>query len=353
MAYTNIDLPTDYFNTVLYTGNGTTDYAITGVGFQPDWLWIKERGGTGSHILVDVVRGVSSSSTPFIKTNSSGAEVTTNVNDFIKSLDSDGFTLGADSYFTDVNKNSSTYASWNWLANGAGVSNTDGSITSTVSANTTSGFSIVSYTGNATAGATIGHSLGTTPSMIIAKRRSGIEDWAVYHKSMGASKYINLNTTTAEQSSTSRWNGTEPTPFVFSVNTHESVNASGDTYIAYCFAEKKGFSKFGSYTGNGSTDGTFVYTGFKPAFVIFKVTSTTGSWVMNDNKRNTSNVVDKFLIPNLNNAESTLSTVDFLSNGFKLKTTDTSWNQSGATYIYMAFAENPFVTSTSIPTTAR
>jgi hypothetical protein len=354
MAYTNIDLPTDYFNTVLYTGNGTTDYAITGVGFQPDWLWIKERGGTGSHILVDAVRGVSSSSTPFIKTNSSGAEVSSNTNDFIKSLDSDGFTLGADSYFTDVNKNSSTYASWNWKANGTGVSNTQGSIASTVSANTTSGFSIVSYTGNATAGATIGHSLGTTPSMIIAKRRSGIEDWAVYHKSMGASKYINLNTTTAEQSSTSRWNGTEPTPFVFSVNTHESVNASGDTYIAYCFAEKKGYSKFGSYTGNGSTDGTFVYTGFKPAYVMMKNASQSGKWLMMDTKRDVDNVCNHRLFADVNSAESTAANmIDILSNGFKLRTSDTDHNASGDINIYMAFAENPFVTSTSIPTTAR
>jgi hypothetical protein len=227
-------------------------------------------------------------------------------------------------------------------------------ITSTVSANTTSGFSIVSYTGNATAGATIGHSLGTTPSMIIAKRRSGIEDWAVYHKSMGASKYINLNTTTAEQSSTSRWNGTEPTPFVFSVNTHESVNASGDTYIAYCFADVKGFSKAFSYTGNGSADGVFTYCGFKPAFLLVKSTGT-DNWCMLDNKRDTFNVMDKRLFPNLSNAESTgvPTVVDFVSNGFKLRTSDSSFNLNGQSFIYMALAENPFVTSTSIPTTAR
>ena len=343
MAYTTIDKPDDYFNTKLYAGTSATN-SVTGVGFQPDFVWIKDRDRVTYHFLFNAISGA----TNWLATNTTGAEQT--FADTLTSFNSDGFTLGTNG---DVNGSPYNFVSWNWLANGAGVSNTAGSITSTVSANTTSGFSIVSYTGNATAGATIGHSLGTTPSMIIAKRRSAIEDWAVYHKSMGASKYINLNTTTAEQSSTSRWNGTEPTPFVFSVNTHESVNASGDTYIAYCFAEKKGFSKFGSYTGNGSTDGTFVYTGFKPAFVMAKRTDSTSGWGMYDNKREPFNVMDVRLLANTSGADDTSSdnNLDFLSNGFKWRTAS-GWNAS-ASYIYMAFAENPFVTSTSIPTTAR
>jgi hypothetical protein len=350
MAYTTIDKPDEYFNTVLYTGTGATQ-SITGVGFQPDWVWIKERSASASdHNLSDAVRGAGKA----LFSNTSGAEYDygTGTGGNLRSFDSDGFSLGTAS---QTNDNGTTFVSWNWLAANGTVSNTAGSITSTVSANTTSGFSIVSYTGNATAGATIGHSLGTTPSMIIAKRRSGIEDWAVYHKSMGASKYINLNTTTAEQSSTSRWNGTEPTSSVFSVNTHESVNASGDTYIAYCFAEKKGFSKFGSYTGNGSADGTFVYTGFKPAFVMVKQTNTTRYWAMFDNKRLGYNPTNRPLFPNASDQESDSVNYyhDILSNGFKWRTNSNIMNESGGTYIYMAFAENPFVTSTSIPTTAR
>ena len=347
MAYTTIDKPDDYFNTILYTGTGATN-AITGVGFQPDFFWFKNRGGN-YHVLGDSIRGI----TKFLYSNDTSAEVTNTT--VIDSLDADGYTLGNNSNASEVvNISPNSMVSWNWLANGAGVSNTAGSITSTVSANTTSGFSIVSYTGNATAGATIGHSLGTTPSMIIAKRRSAIEDWGVYHKSMGASKYINLNTTTAEQSSTSRWNGTEPTPFVFSVNTHESVNASGDTYIAYCFADVKGFSKAFSYTGNGSADGVFTYCGFKPAFLLVKSTGA-DNWCMLDNKRDTFNVMDKRLFPNLSNAESTgvPTVVDFVSNGFKLRTSDSSFNLNGQSFIGFAIAEHPFVTSTSVPTTAR
>ena len=344
MAYTDIDFPAEYFETKLYTGTGATQ-SITGLEFAPEMVWFKGRSVAYNNHIYDIIRGT----TKAVMTNLTNAETTYST--ALTAFNSNGFTIGDNA---NVNESSATYASWNWKANGAGVSNTDGSITSTVSANTTSGFSIVSYTGNATAGATIGHSLGTTPSMIIAKRRSAIEDWGVYHKSMGASKYINLNTTTAEQSSTSRWNGTEPTPFVFSVNTHESVNASGDTYIAYCFADVKGFSKAFSYTGNGSADGVFTYCGFKPAFLLVKSTGA-DNWCMLDNKRDTFNVMDKRLFPNLSNAESTgvPTVVDFVSNGFKLRTSDSSFNLNGQSFIGFAIAEHPFVTSTSVPTTAR
>ena len=345
MAYTTINKSSDYFNTKLYTGNGTA--RDIDVGFDTDLVWIKRRNGTANHRLTDRVRGA----TNMLSSNNTNATQTNaqTVTGFI----TNGFSLGTDSGGYDVNTNSNTYASWNWKANGAGSANTDGTISSTVSVNTTAGFSIVSYTGNATAGATIGHGLGSAPSMIIAKRRSAVENWGVYHKSMGASKYINLDTTTAEQSSTSRWNGTEPTSSVFSVNTHASVNGSGDTYIAYCFAEKTGYSKFGSYTGNGNADGTFVYTGFKPAMVIAKRTDSTGNWRIRDNKRPEYNVIDKVLRPNTSEAEITEDNHDFLSNGFKVRTTGPENNASGGTFIYMAFAEAPLVGSNNVPCTAR
>jgi hypothetical protein len=272
----------------------------------------------------------------------------------IISFDSDGFTTagvgsGAINY---INQNTHTYASWNWKANGAGVSNTQGSIASTVSANTTSGFSIVSYTGTGS-NASVGHGLGVKPSMFIVKRRSAIEDFAVYHQSMTASYYLNLNTTAA-QDTNNRWNG-EPTTSVLNFQTHAAVNGSSDTYIAYCFADVKGFSKFGSYTGNGSADGPFVYTGFKPAWIMIKKSSASGSgWMIFDTKRNPTNDGATLRLPaNTTDSESTDHILDILSNGFKIRDSDATLNTNAATFIYMAFAENPFVTSTSIPTTAR
>ena len=334
MAYTTIDDPTIFFNTKLYTGNGSTQ-SITGVGFQPDWVWLKARSSAYSHQLFDSVRGA----TKLLSSEESSAEQTLSG---VTSFDSDGFAVGSDA---GSNNNTTTFASWNWKAGGSASSNSDGSITSSVSANTTAGFSIVSYTGNATSGATIGHGLGAVPSMIIAKRRSAVENWAVYHQSRGASKYINLDRTTAEQSSTSRWNGTEPTSSVFSVNTHGSVNGNGDTYIAYCFAGKQGYSKFGSYTGNGSSSGPMVVTGFKPAMVICKASNTSGDWKIFDNKRIGYNAANYRLYPNANTVETSDSLIDILSNGFKLKTSSDSINGSGNTVIYMAFAEAPFVTA--------
>jgi hypothetical protein len=335
-----IDKPTDHFNTVLYTGTGSTQ-SITGVGFQPDLAWFKSRTNVDSHNLVDSVRGAFR-----LRSNSDTNEAATSV-----TLDSDGFTLGGES-----ENNGGSMVAWNWKAGGTAVSNTVGDITSSVSANTDSGFSIVSYTGTGVAG-TIGHGLGSTPSMYIVKKRSAVEDWEVYHKSLGATQDIRLNSTGAVFTSI-LWNNTEPTDNVFSVYTGQSVNNSGSTYIAYCFAEVKGFSKFGSYTGNGSADGTFIYTGFKPAFLITKKTSATAPWDMFDDTRNVINPVNSRLHPNASDTEFTNSAmnIDFVSNGFKIRTTDNELNTSSATYIYMAFAEQPFVTSTtngSIPATAR
>jgi hypothetical protein len=273
---------------------------------------------------------------------------------------SSGVSLGSDSssYGTNQALNDSsqtaTYVGWGWKANGSGSSNTDGDITSTVSASTTSGFSIVSYTGTGS-NATVGHGLGVAPQMIIVKNRDGgTDNWGVYHKELGANNWLKLNTTDATATDTVIWNNTAPTSSVFSVGTSVGTNESGENFIAYCFAEKKGFSKFGSYTGNGSTNGTFVYTGFKPAFVIYKKSSASATdWIMVDNKRNTFNVLNKELYSNESASEGTVDLLDFTSNGFKCRRTHTSQNESGQTYIYMAFAENPFVTSTSIPCTAR
>ena len=337
-----INKPSDYFNTVLYTGTGSAQ-DITGLDFQPDFNWIKRRNTTGSHRIQDAVRGT----TNYLQSDKTDAEASGgDVDAFL----SNGFSL--DGSATAYNASGSTYASWNWLASNTTASNTDGSITSTVSANTTSGFSIVSYTGNGTAGATIGHGLGSKPRFIVAKMRDSANNWLVQHGSLGATKRLLLDTTLAE-STQPFWGDTEPTSDVFSVGSVDLVNQSGNTYIAYCFAEKKGFSKFGSYTGNGNADGTFVYTGFKPAFVIFKRSSDTGNWQLLDNKRLGYNVENRTIYPNSNIAEQDEDDADLLSNGFKLRGSGTDGNGSGSTYIYMAFAENPLVGTNNIPATAR
>ena len=349
MAYTTIDKPDDYFNTVLYTGNGSTQ-SITGVGFQPDFVWCKTRSIDKNHNLFDVVRGVQKR----LLTNHTNSEDTISG---VTSFDSDGFSIGSN---TNMNTSSATHVSWNWLAGGTASSNTDGSITSSVSANPTAGFSIVSYTGTG-ANATVGHSLGSTPAMIIWKNRSQTNGWITYHHkntSAPETDYLELHVTNATNDLNTIMNDTAPTSSVFTVGTEGAVNNSGNNFIAYCFAEKKGYSKFGSYTGNGNNDGTFVYTGFKPAFFMAKKTSGTGAWTIHDNKRNVDNPIGKALFANSSEVEYNYSgdgtpIVDFISNGFKYRGTASGMNASSATYIYMAFAENPFVTSTGICCTAR
>ena len=343
MAYTTIDDPTQYFNTVLWTGNGGTQ-SITGVGFQPDWIWGKNRDDTNSHWFNDVVRGVDVRLIP----HATGAEDNPGT-DIVTSFDSDGFSLGSN---TEGNKNTDKYVAWNWLAGGSASSNSDGDITSNVSANTTAGFSIVSYTGNGS-NSTIGHGLGAVPKWIIVKVRDASNNWIVQHGSLGATKRLLLDGTQASASASTFFNNTDPTSSVFTVGTEDVTNNNGNTYIAYCFAEKKGYSKFGSYTGNGNADGTFVYTGFRPAWVMLKATSATGSWNIADSKRSPENEVDEQVQANLNNAESTSFDFDFTSNGFKARTTDAARNGSGVSYIYMAFAEAPFVNSNGVPCNAR
>ena len=273
----------------------------------------------------------------------------------INTNDADGFTTDAGSGgnpYRNTNQNGDNYVSWNWKAGGSGSSNTDGSITSTVSANTTAGFSIVSYTGTG-ANATVGHGLGVTPEMFIIKDRTSgtANDWFIYNKNIGATKYLRLNDIGGQASSSTLYQDTDPTSSVFSIGTNGNINTNGNNYIAYCFAEKKGYSKFGSYTGNGNADGTFVYLGFKPAVVIFKTYTTNGGWQIYDNKRNNGNPTAKFLVPSSNAAEASGSNdIDFLSNGFKTRTT----NNPGTTdsFIYMAFAEAPLVGSNNVPCTA-
>jgi hypothetical protein len=349
MAYSSIVKPTDYFNTVLYTGNGSTQ-SITGVNFQPDWVWIKNRTEDYEHTIFDSVRGVQK----FIRSSTTGAEATNS--NSLTAFGTDGFSIGTESA---VNDNSDSFVSWNWLASNTTASNSDGSITSTVSANTTAGFSIVTYSGNSTAGATVGHGLGATPGMIIVKGRDATIDWNVYHHkntSAPETDYLKLNSTDATTDSSARWNDTAPTSSVFSLGTQTGVNA-GFNYVAYCFAEKKGYSKFGSYEGTGNANGTFVYTGFKPAWVLLKISSgTTGAWTLFDNKRDPFNEVDNRLFPDSSGVEADGNDCDFLSNGFKHRTTGSGTNGSGYSYIYMAFAENSFVANdsgTAVPVVAR
>jgi hypothetical protein len=312
---------------------------------QPDLVWIKNRDATDSHCLFDAVRGA----TEMLNPDTDTAEVTDA--DTLTSFDSDGFALGAD---VKVNTNTEKYVSWNWKANGTGSSNTDGSINTTAtSANTTSGFSISTYTGTGSA-ATIGHGLGSIPKMIILKSRGASNIFAVYNIGMTSAPetdFMKLSRPDATSDLDIIWNDTAPTSTVFSVGTLTDVNDSGDTNVAYCFAEKQGFSKFGAYEGNGNADGPFVYTGFRPALVMTKSVDSTSSWHIFDNKREGYNVDNDPLVAEVNTAEATTDMIDLLSNGFKFRTS--SDPNVAETYIYMAFAEAPFVNSNGVPCNAR
>ena len=347
MAYTTINKSTDYFNTKLYTGNGGTN-AITGVGFEPDMTWLKKRNGTANHHLVDAVRGVGYYLYPNLRNAQGGNGAT-----LLTSFNSDGFTLDAGA---DSNASGATGVGWSWkagnLANGQGSANTDGSLSSSVSANQTSGFSIVTYNGR-DATDTIGHGLGAEPSVILFKCRSNTgSDWYSYWKPLGNNSTIRLNNTGGTSSPTGLWNTTSPTSSVFTVISSDVINRVGRTFVAYCFAEKQGYSKFGSYVGNGNADGTFVYTGFKPAFVMFKGNNTS-DWQLWDNKRDTFNPVEKAIHPNANGGASTDQDIDFLSNGFKIRSNQAHLNGSGVEFIYMAFAEAPLVGTNGVTAKAR
>ena len=349
MAYTTIDDPGIYFNTsAVWSGNAGTQ-TISGIGFQPNFTWIKNTNSTATHYLFDTVRGA----TKYIITSETNSEATSATS--LTSWNTDGFVSGSNN---NLNGSGRTYVSWNWKAgtsftndaSGTGI----GSIDSTGSVNQDAGFSIVSYTGNSPTATTIKHGLNSVPQMIIFKRRVGAGNWSTFHQATGNTKALSLNTTAAPDTSAGYFNNTTPTSSVFSVANSGDTNSNGNAMIAYCFAEKQGYSKFGSYVGNGNADGTFVYTGFKPAFVITKASSSAGlSWSMHDNKRLGYNGGDRNVYANSANGENTDNALDLLSNGFKSRSADGSTNSSGVTYIYMAFAENPFVTSSGVPACAR
>jgi len=327
----------DYMNVALWTGTGASQN-ITGLGFQPDFVWGKMRNSADKHYLFNQLAGVNK----FLSSNLTDAETTDAT--ILTSFNADGFTLGTS---VDLNRSGGyNYVGWAWNAGGSTVTNTSGTISAQVRANTTSGFSIVTYTGTGS-NATVGHGIGTAPQMVIIKQRNGIGTyWCVYHTSLASGFAIYLNADFAAGSDPGTFNSTAPTSTVFSIGTSTATNTNGNTYVAYCFAPVAGYSAFGSYTGNGSADGPFVYTGFRPAFVMGKASAGTNAagsnWFIVDLKRNTYNVMDLRLFPNLNFAENTQNVLDFTSNGFKIRTTNTAENTNGMTVVYMAFAENPF-----------
>ena len=332
-----------YMNPVTWTGDGSTTRDITGFGFTPDLVWTKKRSATGNNYLFDSIRG----NNKVLISDLTNAELVPSsfTGGGPNGIIEDGFDIiSGTSNADNINANGATFVGWGWRgSDSTAVSNTDGTITSTVSANTTSGFSVVTYTGNGSSG-TVGHGLGSAPTVYIIKNRSASANWIYFTTQIdGSVDFLSLNTTGA------KFNASEPAPTssIFTLGSSATtVNASGNNYVAYCFAEVEGFSKFGSYTGNGSTDGTFVYTGFRPAFILYKRSDTTANWRIQDTARDTNNDGGSIeLFPHLSNAESSSARFDILSNGFKAITTSADTNASGGTYIYMAFAENPFKNS--------
>ena len=355
MAYTDIDKPSDYFDTKLYTGTGSNNITLTmdNVG----WVWMKNRTNTGNHILMDIVRGGNNSNSqkPVLVSNTGGAEQGSDITATGGlAFGSTSTVIGSDNGgYNYNNSTSSNYVAWHWGAGGSASNNTDGNTTTSVSVNQDAGFSIMKYAGDGN-DSTIGHGLGAKPEYIIFKEIDGAESWRVWSKYTPdtASKALALNLTDAAFSQ-SGWIGAISTSTI-SIGTDSSINTNGNNYIAYAFAPKQGFSKFGSYTGNGNANGTFIYTGFKPAWVMIKNTTTAGKhWVIHDNKRNTFNPTNKELVAQGSGEEVDDTRFDFLSNGLKIRDSASYVNTSGDIYIYMCFAENPFVTSSGVPATAR
>jgi hypothetical protein len=347
MAYTNIDDPSAYFQTLLWTGNSTDGRALTNDGnsdLQPDWVWLKNRNAGYNHFLQDSSRG----NTKVLRSDSTAAEST--ATNMVESFDTNGFTVGFDGSQVP-NFNGNTFVAWQWKANGGTTStNTDGDINSTVQVNQDAGFSIVTDSPTNNTARSIGHGLGVAPQVVIRRARTRVESWRVFHSAAGSTGGLTLNQNYTYNSSTTLFTGVTST--TFGVGTDFSVNGNY-SYVSYCFAEKQGYSKFGKYVGNGNADGAFVYTGFKPEFVIVKRSDSANNWIITDNARGI-NGANPRLYADLEDAEgSAADYIDHLSNGFKIRTSAGSMNTSGGTYIYMAFAENPFVTSTGIPTTAR
>ena len=339
----NLDTPTiedgsTAMDVALYTGNGSTQ-TISGLGFSPDLVWIKSRSnGTDWHALNDTVRGAGQSLYTNVQNSEDGP------NYFLSSFTSDGFSVNVNPN-DGVNTTSDAYVGWTWDAGTSTVSNTDGSITSSVRANPSAGFSIVSYTGVQSA-ATVGHGLNAAPGFIVVKSRSNNNLWAVYHSYNGKDKYMVLNGTFAVGTISNYWGTTGPNSTTFGIwSGGGAINTSGNNHIAYCWAPVEGYSSFGSYTGNGSTDGPCIYTGFKPRWILVKSNSTIANWFVVDTERDPDNLTTQYLIPNLANAEGSTLSLDILSNGFKWRASSTGINASGTEYIYAAFAEHPFKTA--------
>jgi hypothetical protein len=356
-----IDDGSEYFNTILWTGDGSNPRSLTGVGFQPDWLWTKARNAAFGHNVYDSSRGDDGTAYYRLETQDIASELAQPPAGHVTSLDSDGFSVtNGSSSDNIVNNSGTTYVAWNWLVNGGSTSsNTDGDVTSTVQVNSTAGFSIVTWTSTG-GNESIGHGLGVVPAMFITKNRSASANWKVYHhKDTSAPETNNtsLNKTDPTQDDINAWNDTAPTSTTFTVGIDAgSGGSSGNNMVAYCFAEIEGYSKFGSYTGNGSTDGTFIYTGFRPAWVMIKRTDSANNWGMYDNKRSAENPTDDFLRAegsNTENSDDSAQAIDFLSNGIKIRNDNNASNSSGGTYIYMCFASQPFVSSAGVPVVAR
>tara|TARA_R110002012_G_scaffold81996_1_gene207645 strand:+ start:749 stop:1822 length:1074 start_codon:yes stop_codon:yes gene_type:complete len=357
MAYTTIDNPSEFFSTTLYTGDGSADQSMTGAGFKPDFLWIKRRNASERHVLTNVAMGVDSGAYKWV--DAAALEGAFSGGTGVASFDSDGFTIKTSD--STWNTNGSTYVFWSWKANGGTTAtNNDGSLASTVQANTTAGISIVTYSNPSTNDNTIGHGLGVQPEIIIIKNTVDTIDWWVASKYLTnyTTSYVELNSDDPVATHANGMNSTAPTSSVFSVGGISRTGDSGNLAVAYCFASIQGYSKIGSYIGNGNARGPFVWTGFKPAWVMVKPYTNSGyNWVIMDSTRNPFNPIDKYTWADLDNAEydgtSIGLDVDFVSNGFKLSTSRGEVNLNGATMLYMAFAENPFVSSGGIPTTAR
>ena len=325
MAYTAIDDPEAYFRIKLYTGDGSQQaitFDTTDTSMQPDFLWFKSRNQAQPHGLYDSIRGVNKS----LRSNDSSVEETSTS---MSAINSNGFTVENNG---KTGENANNYVAWCWKESA------------------TAGFDIVTYTGNET-NRTISHSLSAVPNIVLVKNRGSVTEWQMYHPSLGNTKYLQLDTNFAAETNSNRWQDTTPTSSVFSIGTHDNVNKNGDGIVAYLWSEKQGFSKFGSYTGNGNADGAFVYTGFRPAFVMTKSADSSSSWHMFDNKREGYNVDNDPLVADATTVEATTDMIDLLSNGFKIRiSTDPNVAE---TYIYAAFAEAPFVNSNGVPCNAR
>ena len=357
MAFTTVDNPELYLQAKTYSGNGSTN-AITFDGsenMQPDWLWLKCRSDANGSNIFDVLRGTNS-----LHSDTAGAQAD-RASDGFTSLDSDGFTLNGSGSGGSINVSGRTYVGWGWKAGGSASSNSNGSITSSVSASTTAGFSIVSYTGTGSS-ATIGHGLGSIPQWIIVKNRGATDPWMVYHHSVmtasGTNKqFMTMNTNSALQSNSTNTTWESVSTSTFGIGNDYGLNTSSENYIAYCFADVKGYSKFGKYTGNANVDGPMIYTGFRPSYVLIKNAAASEHWRIYDNKRDTFNHMYHVLFANEASAESTVDNaseeIDFLSNGIKIRSSAQQLNGSGQNLVYMAFAESPFVNSSGVPNNGR